>query len=93
VYNKTVTKSNEPKGWSTESTKQYNGLFGAVWKDCKTNKSFMKSQSLAERNAKSTTATQAQNRQHLQPQARIELLDTSEEDDSINKAASVELGN
>jgi hypothetical protein len=88
VYDKTV-KNNDPKGWSTEGMKRYNGLYAMVKEHHKTNETFT-IHWLAKRKANLLDAFQTQKRKRLQQQARIELLD-SEDDNSGNETASADI--
>jgi hypothetical protein len=87
VYDKTV-KKNDPQGWSAEGIKRYNELYAMVKKDRKTNKTFTINW-LAKRKANLFNAVQTRKRKRPQQQARIELLD-SEDDDSGNETASAD---
>jgi hypothetical protein len=88
VYNQT-DKNNDPKGWSALGIKRYNKLFKIARKDCKTHKTFTLNW-LAKRRAKLLEAFQSRKRKRPQEQARIELLD-SENDDSGNESASANI--
>jgi hypothetical protein len=88
VYNQT-DKNNDPKGWSALGIKRYNELFEIVRKDRKTHKTFTVNW-LAKRRAKLLEAVQTRKRKRPQEQARIELLD-SENDDSGNELASANI--
>ena len=85
VYNKTV-KNNDPKGWSAEGIKRYNELYASVKKDRKTNKMFTMNW-LEKKKANLLDAVQTRKRKRPQQQARIELLN-SEDDNSGNETAS-----
>jgi hypothetical protein len=85
VHDKMI-KKNDPKGWSMEGIKEYNKLYGAVKKDCKSHKTFTMNW-LAKRKAQLLDAVQTRKRKRPQQQAHIELLD-SEDDDSGNETAS-----
>jgi hypothetical protein len=84
VYDKMV-KNNDPKGWSAGGIKRYNKLYATVKEDRKTNKTFTINW-LERRKANLLKAVQTRKRKRPQQQARIELLD-SEDDDSGNETA------
>jgi hypothetical protein len=88
VYNQ-KDKNNDSKGWSAFGIKRYNELFEIVRKDRKTHKTFTVNW-LAKRRAKLLEAVQTRKRKRPQEQARIELLD-SENDDSGNESASANI--
>jgi hypothetical protein len=88
VYDKTV-KNNHPKGWSAEGIKRYNKLYATVKEDPKSNKAFTINW-LEERKTNLLDAVQTRKRKRPQQQARIELLE-SEDDDSGNETASANI--
>jgi hypothetical protein len=88
VYNQT-DKNNDPKGWNASGIKRYNELFEIVRKDRKTHKTFTVKW-LAKRRAKLLEVVQTRKRKRPQEQARIELLD-SEDDDSGNESTSANI--
>jgi hypothetical protein len=77
------------KGWSTDGIKRYNELYATVKKGGKTNKAFTINW-LAKRKANLLDVVQARKRKRPQQQARIEWLD-SEDDDSGNETASADI--
>ena len=88
VYDKTV-KNNDPKGWSAEGIKRYNELYATVKMDRKANKTFTINW-LEQKKANLLDAVQTRKRKRPQQQARIELLD-SEDDNSGNETASANI--
>jgi hypothetical protein len=88
VYDKTV-KNDDPEGWSAEGIKRYNELYATVKEDHKSNKAFTINW-LKERKTNLLDAVQTRKRKRPQHQARIELLE-SEDDDSGNETASANI--
>jgi hypothetical protein len=88
VYDKTV-KNNDPKGWSAEGIKRYNKLYATVKEDRKSYKAFTINW-LKERKTNLLDAVQTRKRKRPQQQARIEWLE-SEDDDSGNETASANI--
>ena len=88
VYDQTAKKQH-PKGWSSEGIQRFNELFDSVKQDRKENKSFIKKW-LTNKRAQMIGNTQSRKRKQPQPQARIELLE-SDDDDSIDDAASASI--
>ncbi len=88
VYDKTV-KNNDPKGWSAEGIKRYNELYATIKMDPKANKTFTINW-LEKKKANLLDAVQTRKRKRPQQQARIELLD-SEDDNSGNETASANI--
>jgi hypothetical protein len=88
VYDKTV-KNNNHEGWSAEGIKRYNELYATVKMDRKANKTFTINW-LEKKKANLLDAVETRKRKHVQQQARIELLD-SEDDNSVNETASANI--